>query len=132
MLLPLPAFCCGSATYPAAVTEIACVLACPATKPTASSFDAVGGTDPDAAEDDDVAVPTAASSGLAVAIPENSKAWRATAAALVVTVMLLTGAALAANHISPREYFPDTAKAPAAVQVLVPSLTPVMGRLTPV
>ncbi len=66
-------------------------------------------------------------SGLVVATPLNSWRRSATAVAPVVTVTLLTGAAFGAYHISPSEYWPETAVARTLDQVFFPSLTAVIG-----
>ena len=79
-----------------------------------------------------VALPAEPSSGLVAATPENSCTFSATVVAPVVTVMLFTDAALAAYHISPSEFWPETAKAPTLVHVFLPSLTAVIGWLRPV
>ena len=78
-------------------------------KPSTSSPAALGVTEPELGAVPVPALPVARSSGLLLAIPENSNTLSDTLAAPVVTVTLLTEAALAAYHSSPSEYCPDTA-----------------------
>ena len=95
---------CGWGVNPGAVTEIACALACPATKPTTSAFPTVGVTAPELAAVLVFDVPVDTSSGPDVARPENSCTANATVAAdAVFTVTVVTDAALAEYHISPSE-----------------------------
>ena len=100
--------------------------------PTARSFAPVGIADPELAEALEATAPFEASSGAVCATPANSCASSATVDALVVTVMLVTEAAFAAYHISPSEFWPDSAYAPTFFQVFLPSVTAVIGLLRPV
>ena len=95
---------CGWVVKPGAVTEIACALACPATKPTTSALPTVGVTDPELGAVLVFDVPVETSSGPDVATPANSCTRNATVAAdAVLTVTVVTEAALGEYHISPSE-----------------------------
>ena len=112
---------------------MAWVELCPAMKPTASSPDAAGVTDPDEADRaGGRGSGRGVETGLVVATPLNSCSWRATVDAPVVTVTLCTEAALGAYQSSPAELAPETKLSMTLVQVFLPSETAVMGWLPPV
>ena len=102
-------------------------------KPTASSPDAAGVTDPDEAVELLAAAPADVSTtGLVVATPLNSCSCRATVDAPVVTVTLCTEAALGVYQSSPAELAPETYLSMTLVQEFLPSETAVIGWLPPV
>jgi len=86
-----------------------------------------GMTDPELTDVLALEVPVDTSRGFVGTTPENSWASSATDEAAVVTVMVVTDAALGAYHISPSERWPETCQAPTFDQVFFPSLIAVIG-----
>lgn len=100
------------------VTVSACALPCPARKPTTNS-DEPGVTVPESGVVPMFDVPVETSTGLAAAMPENSKASNAIDAAVATWIVtVVVAAALAEYHSSPSEKCPEAKYAPMRVQVL--------------